>query len=126
MGLDRGDAAGIAVTDHHDIEAIVEAVPGAVAGTVLGRFHYHHVLPACLTAPAHATSPASQRNREEVRPAMRGSNIEPRIVYDDLRQWMAEADRLGELRTVTGASWQEDIGRVTEILLKGHCKACRN
>jgi len=48
---------------------------------------------------------------------MRGSNIEPRIVYDDLRQWMAEADRLGELRTVTGASWQEDIGLCAEAVL---------
>ncbi len=48
---------------------------------------------------------------------MRGSNIEPRIAYDDLRQWMAEADRLGELRTVTGASWQEDIGLCAEAVL---------
>ena len=48
---------------------------------------------------------------------MRGSNIEPRIPYDDLRQWMAEADRLGELRTVTGASWQEDIGLCAEAVL---------
>ena len=30
---------------------------------------------------------------------------------------MAEADRLGELRTVTGASWQEDIGLCAEAVL---------
>ena len=48
---------------------------------------------------------------------MRGSNIEPRIPYDDLRQWIAEADRLGELRTVTGATWQEDIGLAAEAVL---------
>jgi 4-hydroxy-3-polyprenylbenzoate decarboxylase len=49
---------------------------------------------------------------------MRGSNIEPRIPYDDLRQWIAEADRLGELRTVTGATWQEDIGLAAEAVLR--------
>ncbi len=48
---------------------------------------------------------------------MRGSNIEPRIPYRDLRQWMEEAARLGELRTVKGASWQEDIGLAAEAVL---------
>jgi len=38
------------------------------------------------------------------------------IPYDDLRQWMAEADKLGELRKVDGATWEEDIGLATELL----------
>ena len=38
------------------------------------------------------------------------------VPYDDLRQWMAEADKLGELRKVDGASWEEDIGLATELL----------
>ena len=46
------------------------------------------------------------------------SNIASRFAYTDLRQWMQEADRLGELRTVTGASWQEDIGLAAEAVLR--------
>jgi hypothetical protein len=38
------------------------------------------------------------------------SNFTPGIAYDDLREWLALAERLGEVRTVRGASWQEDIG----------------
>ena len=33
----------------------------------------------------------------------------------DTRTWLDQVDRIGELRRVDGASWQEDIGRVTEI-----------
>ena len=39
-----------------------------------------------------------------------GPNVEHRIAYDDLREWIAEADRLGELEVVKGASWEQDIG----------------
>ena len=34
--------------------------------------------------------------------------IEGRPPNHDLREWMARADALGELRTLTGASWEED------------------
>ena len=40
---------------------------------------------------------------------IRAGNLEHRLTYDDLRDWIAEAERLGELRHVTGASWQSDI-----------------
>jgi len=36
--------------------------------------------------------------------------------YRDLRGWIDAARALGEVREVRGASWQEDIGRVTEML----------
>ena len=35
--------------------------------------------------------------------------------WNDLREWMAEVDSLGELCLVEGASWQEDIGHITEM-----------
>src|SRR3990167_8292250 len=41
---------------------------------------------------------------------MSDKQIEPNLRYSDLREWMREAERLGELRTVLGASWQEEIG----------------
>jgi 4-hydroxy-3-polyprenylbenzoate decarboxylase len=39
-----------------------------------------------------------------------GPNLEHRLLYNDLRDWLVEAERLGELRTITGASWEQDIG----------------
>ena len=36
--------------------------------------------------------------------------------YRDLREWIERVRPLGELRDVRGATWQEDIGRVTEML----------
>ena len=36
--------------------------------------------------------------------------------YGDLREWIAAARELGEVRDVKGATWQEDIGRITEML----------
>ena len=45
------------------------------------------------------------------------SKIQPHIAFTDLREWMAEADKLGELKTVRGASWQEDIGLATDVVV---------
>src|SRR5262245_31006752 len=39
-----------------------------------------------------------------------GSNVTAHIAYDDLREWLARAERLGEVRHIKGASWQEDMG----------------
>src|SRR5436190_2943486 len=36
--------------------------------------------------------------------------------YRDLRDWIERVRGMGELRDVRGATWQEDIGRVTEML----------
>lgn len=36
--------------------------------------------------------------------------------YEDLRDWIEQVDKLGELRRVDGATWQTDIGRVSEML----------
>src|SRR5579859_4708106 len=36
--------------------------------------------------------------------------------YRDLRDWIEKVRDLGELRDVRGATWEEDIGRVTEML----------
>ena len=44
------------------------------------------------------------------------ADLVPHLPYTDLRQWIAEAEKLGEVREVSGASWQEDIGMATEVL----------
>lgn len=38
------------------------------------------------------------------------------FLYDDLRSWIDQARKLGEVRDVEGANWQEEIGMATEIL----------
>src|SRR6476661_1328072 len=52
------------------------------------------------------------------------SNVEARIAYDDLREWLARAERLGEVRNVKGASWQEDIGLAAEAILRAENGPC--
>ncbi|MGE0628455.1 MAG: UbiD family decarboxylase [Hyphomicrobiaceae bacterium] len=44
------------------------------------------------------------------------ADLTPHVPYTDLREWLAEAEKLGEVREVAGASWQEDIGMVAEVL----------
>src|SRR5207244_1252402 len=41
----------------------------------------------------------------------------------DLRGWIEEADRLGELKTLHGADWDIEIGAVTEL---GHHRGERS
>ncbi len=41
---------------------------------------------------------------------------EARIPYEDLREWLAEADKLGEVKYVKGASWERDIGMASEVV----------
>src|SRR5437879_7695127 len=36
--------------------------------------------------------------------------------YRDLREWIERVRDLGELRDVRAATWEEDIGRITEML----------
>ena len=43
-------------------------------------------------------------------------NRKSRVPYDDLRQWMVEAEKLGELVRAEGYSWQDDIGMAAELL----------
>ena len=52
------------------------------------------------------------------------ANFRAHIAYDDLRGWLAEAERLGEVRTVKGANWQEDIGLAAEAILRAENGPC--
>jgi 4-hydroxy-3-polyprenylbenzoate decarboxylase len=52
------------------------------------------------------------------------SNLHAHIAYDDLREWLDHAERLGEVRHVAGASWQEDIGLAAEAILRAENGPC--
>ena len=45
------------------------------------------------------------------------SKIQPHIAFTDLREWMREAEKFGEVKTVLGASWQEDIGLASDVVV---------
>ena len=51
-------------------------------------------------------------------------NTAAHVAYDDLREWLALAERYGEVRTVKGASWQEDIGLAAEAVLRHENGPC--
>jgi len=42
--------------------------------------------------------------------------MKPKFLYDDLRGWIEQARKLGEVRDVEGATWEEEIGMATELL----------
>ena len=48
-------------------------------------------------------------------PAGIGSNTAPHLAYHDMRQWLIEAEKLGEVKHVKGLTWQADIGMVSEM-----------
>ena len=49
--------------------------------------------------------------------AVSGSNVGAQMSYEDMREWLKEAERLGELRVAEGLSWEKDIGEVAEVVL---------
>ncbi len=49
---------------------------------------------------------------------------EHRYVYDDLRQWIAAADALGEVRRLPGLSWEREIGMVGSMLQRAAAGPC--
>ena len=48
--------------------------------------------------------------------ANRDHNFQHHLAYEDLRDWIAEVERLGELRTVDGANWEQDIGLACTLM----------
>lgn len=51
-------------------------------------------------------------------------NTAAAIPYDDLREWLSYAERLGEVRTVRGANVEEDIGLAAEAVLRAENGPC--
>src|SRR5260370_23564289 len=83
----------------------------------------HAIRPPCKAAdledvmPAQGAPPRPAAGAApSAEPAAR-SNLEPRLSYDDLRQWLEQARKLGEVKDVSGLSWQEDIGMVAGVAM---------
>ena len=52
------------------------------------------------------------------------TNVGARMSYEDLREWIVEAEKLGEVKVVEGASWQRDIGLAAEVVLHNENAPC--
>src|SRR5712664_1263195 len=39
------------------------------------------------------------------------------VQHEDMRDWLEQVDALGELRVLEGVDWQENIGRIAEMLV---------
>src|SRR5438093_567442 len=48
----------------------------------------------------------------------------PHYPYRDLREWIAEAEKLNEVRVVRGASWQEEIGLAADVVMHSDTAPC--
>src|SRR5437764_888727 len=85
-------------------------------------------LRALARAPIRATNNnntwAPTSGEQDMQDMAQGSNVAAHIAYDDLREWLALAERLGEVKTVRGATWQEDIGLAAEAILRAEHGPC--
>src|SRR5690242_20879956 len=52
------------------------------------------------------------------------AELRPQVAYTDLREWIAEARKLGEIREAKGLSWEKDIGMASEVILHDENAPC--
>jgi 4-hydroxy-3-polyprenylbenzoate decarboxylase len=52
------------------------------------------------------------------------AGLTPNLTYTDLRGWIEEARKLGEVREVKGLNWQEEIGMASEVILHEDTAPC--
>ena len=75
-----------------------------------------------------ATQPESNSDRivsDRIGAAANGAaDPQPHLAYDDLRQWLDAARRLGEVKQVSGLSWQQDIGMVSGVAMHDDAAPC--
>ncbi|HZQ63154.1 MAG TPA: UbiD family decarboxylase [Casimicrobiaceae bacterium] len=58
------------------------------------------------------------------RTADASSSTDFRIPYEDLREWIAAAEKLGEVRVVKGASWNKEIGMAADLVMHSDTAPC--
>src|SRR3984957_7439609 len=52
------------------------------------------------------------------------ADLRPALAYRDLREWIEEARKLGEIREAKGLSWEKDIGMASEVILHDENAPC--
>src|ERR1700757_3623962 len=52
------------------------------------------------------------------------AELRPALAYRDLREWLEQARKLGEVREANGLSWEKDIGMASEVILHDENAPC--
>ena len=55
---------------------------------------------------------------------MAGGNAPHRYVFGDLREWLAAAEQLGEVKHLKGLSWEREIGMVSALVQRADPAPC--
>jgi len=71
-----------------------------------------------IGALADAGTPKSSNDADPI------AGMTPTIVYRDLREWLAAAQKLKEVEIVKGANWQEEIGMAAEVVMHSDTTPC--
>src|SRR2546430_801687 len=58
------------------------------------------------------------------KPGPGAAELSPHIAYTDLREWIEQARKLGEMREARGLSWQQDIGMAAEVIVHDENAPC--
>jgi 4-hydroxy-3-polyprenylbenzoate decarboxylase len=56
--------------------------------------------------------------------ALRSDSVKHGFAYSDLRQWIAEAEKVGEIKRLKGLTWEREIGMVSAMLQRAHQAPC--
>src|SRR5262245_66257540 len=73
-----------------------------------------------MTQPDPMSTPAGT----PVASGVARSNVAPRLPYEDLRQWLEEARRLGEVKEVGGLNCEQEIGLVAGVAMHDDAAPC--
>ena len=96
-----------------------------LAGGIASRAQHHAGRSPTGSFDGHATRLQQQADRQHpIGAATRRRHAQPQLAYGDLRQWLDEARRLGEVKDVSGLSWQQDIGMVAGVAMHDDSAPC--
>ncbi len=68
--------------------------------------------------------PMSVQTTTAANATVEAGDAAPNVPYTDLREWMEQAKKLGELREVEGLSWEREIGLCAEVVQKEEKSPC--
>jgi UbiD family decarboxylase len=75
-------------------------------------------------APSEMANPIGSVAKDKKAGGLAAAAKDLKIPYEDLREWIDEAKKLGEIREVKGLSWEQDIGMAAEVVLHDEKAPC--
>src|SRR5215469_5961540 len=75
-------------------------------------------------APSEMANPIGTVAKDKKAGGVAAAAKDLKIPYEDLREWIDEAKKLGEIREVKGLTWEKDIGMAAEVVLHDEKAPC--